>query len=142
MAMPVSHILVSVSTPWAAQHMLAPLTSLAKRLEAGVTVLHIMRRGGGNPAKQLEDGRQVLNMVCERLKAEQVPCQSQLLEPSEDIAGAILDVARDVGATLLFLGISGKSPFARTAGGDIPIQLIRRTTIPVLMLPPALDIKL
>lgn len=135
-----SHILVSVSTPWAAEHMVAPLAALAKRLEAGVTVLHVMRRGGGNPAKQLEDGRQVVNLLCGRLSEQHIDCNTHLAEHSEDIAGVILGVAEEVKATLILLGISGKSPFARTAGGDVPIQLIRRTTIPIMMLPPALGV--
>jgi nucleotide-binding universal stress UspA family protein len=104
--------------------------------------MHVLQRGGGNPAQYLEEGRQVVNDLCEKLTVAGVKCDTRLVEPTEDIAGVILDAARETGASLIFLGISGKSPFARSAGGDVPIQLIRRTTIPVLLLPPAMDVKL
>jgi nucleotide-binding universal stress UspA family protein len=137
-----SHILVAVSTPWAAQHMVRPLAQLARRLKSSVTLLHVERQGGGGHPVRPDQSRQAINELHARLEEAGVRCEARFLEGVSDIPGAILQAARDCQATMIFMGITGKSPFARSASGDVPAELLRRTTVPVLLLPPGLDVEI
>jgi nucleotide-binding universal stress UspA family protein len=47
-----SRILVAVSSPWASERMVEPLTGLAKRLGAEVLVVHVSRPSGGQMREQ------------------------------------------------------------------------------------------
>ena len=38
--------------------------------------------------------------------------------------------------TLIVLGLTGKNVFARLLAGNVPVELIKNTKIPVLILPP------
>ena len=38
--------------------------------------------------------------------------------------------------TLIVLGLTGKNVFARLLAGNVPVELIKNTRIPVLLLPP------
>jgi len=80
--------------------------------------------------------------LAQRLEGENVSCSRRSVEGGQDVAGAVLSVAAEVGATMIVMGISGKSPFARHTSGDIPSQLLSRTTLPVLLLPPAVDVEI
>ena len=40
------------------------------------------------------------------------------------------------GVTLIVLGLTGKNVFARLLAGNVPVELIKNTRIPVLLLPP------
>jgi nucleotide-binding universal stress UspA family protein len=42
-------------------------------------------------------------------------------------------VEREV--TLIVLGLTGKNVFARLLAGNVPVELIKNTRIPVLLLP-------
>ena len=59
-----------------------------------------------------------------------------LLMFSEDIARAILNVAEEREVTVIALGLTGKNVFARLLAGNVPVELIKNTKIPVLLLPP------
>ena len=59
-----------------------------------------------------------------------------LLMFSEDIARAIINVAEERHVTLIALGLTGKNIFARLLAGNVPVELIKNTKIPVLLLPP------
>lgn len=128
-----NHILIGISQPVAAERMLRPLVQLSRRLEAAVTVLRVVSAG---PGGRMEQARQIADWLAERLSGEGVDARIRSADAGEDPAGAILDAADEVEATLLVLAINGKSQFARVSGGDIPTQLLRRTHLPVLLLPP------
>src|SRR6476646_10319135 len=108
-----SRILVAVSSPWAAEKSVDPVTDLAKRLSAEVLVIHVSRPSGG--------------------QMRGVTVQT-LLMFSEDIARAILNVAVEREVTLIALGLTGKNIFARLLAGNVPVELIKNTKIPVLLL--------
>jgi nucleotide-binding universal stress UspA family protein len=55
---------------------------------------------------------------------------------SEDIARAILNVAEEREVSLIALGLTGKNIFARLLAGNVPVELIKNTKVPVLLLPP------
>ena len=131
-----SRILVAVSSPWAAQKVVEPLSNLAKRLDAEVLVLHVSRPSGGQMREQEQaDGEQAIATLRQALEERGVIVQT-LLMFSEDIAVAILNVAEERGVTLIALGLTGKNIFARLLAGNVPVELIKNTRTPVLLLPP------
>ena len=131
-----SRILVAVSSPWAAQKVVEPLSNLAKRLDAEVLVLHVSRPSGGQMREQEQaDGEQAIATLRQALEERGIVVQT-LLMFSEDIAVAILNVAEERGVTLIALGLTGKNIFARLLAGNVPVELIKNTKTPVLLLPP------
>ena len=136
MEAPMSRILVAVSSPWAAQKAVEPVSSLAKRLGAEVLVLHVSRPSGGQLREQeQDDGEKSINSLKAELESRSIVVQT-LLMFSEDIAQAILNVAEERQVTLIALGLTGKNVFARLLAGNVPVELIKNTKIPVLLLPP------
>jgi nucleotide-binding universal stress UspA family protein len=131
-----SRILVAVSSPWAAEKIAAPLVDLAKRLTAEVLVVHVSRPSGGHMREQEQsDGEAAISLLRAKLQEKDVAVQT-LLMFSEDIARAILNTAAERQVTLLVLGLTGKNIFARLLAGNVPVELIKNTKIPVLLLPP------
>jgi nucleotide-binding universal stress UspA family protein len=131
-----SRILVAVSSPWAAQKLLDPIADLGRRLSAEVLVVHVSRPSGGQMREQEEaDGEAAISLLREKLQARGVAVQT-LLMFSDDIARAILNTATERQVTLIVLGLTGKNIFARLLAGNVPVEMIKNTRIPVLLLPP------
>jgi nucleotide-binding universal stress UspA family protein len=131
-----SRILAAVSSAWASQKVLEPVTELAKRLQAEVLVVHVSRPSGGQMREQEQaDGEAAINLLREKLQERGVAVQT-LLMFSDDIARAILNTAVDREVTLIVLGLTGKNVFARLLAGNVPVELIKNTKVPVLLLPP------
>src|ERR1700692_3182040 len=130
-----SRILVAVSIPWAAEKVVGPLASLARRLSADVLVVHVSRPSGGQMREQEQaDGEAAISLLRTKLQEREVTVQT-LLMFSDDIARAILNTATEREVTLIVLGLTGKNIFARLLAGNVPVELIRNTKIPVLILP-------
>ncbi len=131
-----SRILIAVSSPYAAQKLVEPVGNLAKRLGAEVLVVHVSRPSGGQMREQEQaDGEAAIRYMRERLQEQDVVVQD-LLMFSDDIARAILNIAKERDATMIVLGLTGKNVFARLLAGNVPVELIKNTRIPVLILPP------
>ena len=131
-----SRILVAVSSPWASERIAEPLAGLAKRLGAEVLVVHVSRPSGGQMREQEQaDGESAISMLRQRLEERDVNVQT-LLMFSDDIARAILNTAVEREVTLICLGLTGKNVFARLLAGNVPVELIKNTRIPVLLFPP------
>src|SRR3954467_11259982 len=131
-----SRILVAVSSPYAAQKVVDCLAGLASRLKAEVLVVHVSRPSGGQMREQEQaDGESAIRLLSDRLATPNVPGQTLLLF-SDDIARAILNIAAEQHVTLIVLGLTGKNVFARLLAGNVPVELIKNTKIPVLLLPP------
>lgn len=131
-----SKILVAVSSTLAAQRLVDPVGDLAKRLGAEVLVVHVSRPGGGQNREQDEaEGDKAVRTLQDGITAKGVSVQT-LLMFSDDIARAVLNTAEEQKATLLCLGLTGKNVFARLLAGNVPVELIRNTKIPVLLFPP------
>ena len=131
-----SRILVAVSSPWAAKRMIEPVGDLAKRLAAEVLVVHISRPSGGQMREdEQQDGETSIALLRDQLQSKGVAVQT-LLMFSDDIARAVLNTAAEREITLIVLGLTGKNVFARLLAGNVPVELIRNTKIPVLLLPP------
>src|SRR6195952_361082 len=131
-----SRILIAVSSPWAAQKVVDPLADLAKRLSAEVLVVHVSRPSGGQMREQEQsDGEAAIGLLRKSLEDRGLVVQT-LLMFSEDIARAVLNVAAERQVTLIVLGLTGKNIFARLLAGNVPVELIKNTKVPVLLLPP------
>jgi len=131
-----SRILIAVSTPWASERVVEPLANLAKRLSAEVLVVHVSRPSGGQMREQEQaDGENSIKVLREKLESQNVAVES-LLMFSDDIARAILNTAIEREVTLIVLGLTGKNVFARLLAGNVPVELIKNTRIPVLLFPP------
>jgi nucleotide-binding universal stress UspA family protein len=131
-----SRILIAVSSPWAAQKVLEPLADLAKRISAEVLVVHVSRPSGGQMREQEQaDGEAAISLLREKLQEKGITVQT-LLMFSDDIARAVLNTAAEREVTLIVLGLTGKNVFARLLAGNVPVELIKNTKVPVLLLPP------
>ena len=131
-----SRILVAVSSPWAAQKVVDCISDLAKRLAAEVIVVHVSRPSGGQMREQEQaDGEAAIRLLREKLQERSIVVQD-LLMFSDDIARAILNTAVEREASMIVLGLTGKNVFARLLAGNVPVELIKNTRIPVLILPP------
>jgi nucleotide-binding universal stress UspA family protein len=131
-----SRILVAVSSPWAAEKVAEPLAGLAKQLGAEVLAVHVSRPSGGQMREQEQaDGEAAVRLLSDRLASKGVAVQT-LLMFSDDIARAVINTAVERQITLIVLGLTGKNVFARLLAGNVPVELIKNTQIPVLLLPP------
>ena len=131
-----SRILIAVSSPWAAEKVVDSLADLAKRIGAEVLVVHVSRPSGGQMREQEQaDGEAAITLLRERLQERQIVVQT-LLMFSDDIARAVLNTAAEREVTLIVLGLTGKNVFARLLAGNVPVELIKNTKVPVLLLPP------
>ena len=131
-----SRILIAVSSPWASERVMEPLADLARRIHAEVLVVHVSRPSGGQMREQEQaDGESAIRVLREQLEQRGVVVQT-LLMFSDDIARAILNTAIEREVTLIVLGLTGKNVFARLLAGNVPVELIKNTRIPVLILPP------
>jgi nucleotide-binding universal stress UspA family protein len=131
-----SRILIAVSSPWASERVIEPLADLARRINAEVLVVHVSRPSGGQMREQEQaDGESAIRVLREQLEQRGVVVQT-LLMFSDDIARAILNTSIEREVTLIVLGLTGKNVFARLLAGNVPVELIKNTRIPVLLLPP------
>ena len=131
-----SRIMVAVSSPWASEKISEPLGDLAKRIGAEVLVVHVSRPSGGQMREQEQaDGESAISLLRQKLEEKGVSVQT-LLMFSDDIARAILNTAVEREVTLICLGLTGKNVFARLLAGNVPVELIKNTRIPVLLFPP------
>lgn len=131
-----SKILVAVSSSLAAQRLVDPVGDLAKRLGAEVLVVHVSRPSGNQTREADEaEGDKAVKTLQDGITAKGVSVQT-LLMFSDDIARAVLNTAEEQNVTLLCLGLTGKNVFARLLAGNVPVELIRNTKIPVLLFPP------
>ena len=113
-----------------------PLADLAKRLGAEVLVVHVSRPSGGQLREQEQaDGEAAIRFLSDKLQEKSVVVQD-LLMFSDDIARAVLNTAVEREVTMIVLGLTGKNVFARLLAGNVPVELIKNTRIPVLILPP------
>lgn len=134
--MPTPRIFVAVSSPWAARRLVEPVASLATALAAEALVVHVSRPSAGQ-ARELEqnDGEAAVKALAGELGERGVPTRTLLLF-ADDIARAITNTAVEQAATMIVLGLTGRGVFSRLLAGNVPVELIRETRIPVLLIPP------
>src|SRR5947207_15678917 len=131
-----SRILVAVSSALASERVVEPLADLARRMAAEVLVVHVSRPSGGQMREQEQAaGESAIRLLSDKLQEKSVVVQD-LLMFSDDIARAILNTAVERGVSMIILGLTGKNVFARLLAGNVPVELIKNTKIPVLLMPP------
>jgi nucleotide-binding universal stress UspA family protein len=131
-----SRLMVAVSSPWAAEKVLDTVADMARRLDAEVLVVHVSRPSGGQMREQEQaDGESAIRFMREKLQSRGITVQD-LLMFSDDIARAVLNTAIERDVSMIILGLTGKNVFARLLAGNVPVELIKNTRIPVLILPP------
>ena len=131
-----ARILIAVSSPQAAKKLAGPVADLAVKLSAEALIVHVSRPSGGQMREQEQaDGESAINILGSQLSERGVAVQT-LLMFSDDIARAILNAATERQVSLIVLGMTAKNVFARLLAGNVPVELIKNTRIPVLLLPP------
>ena len=130
-----SRILIAVSSPLASERVVTPIADLARRLEAEVLVVHVTRPSGTATARESGDGETAVRILGDKIRAKGVAVQT-LLMFSDDVSQAILNTAAEREVSLIVLGLTGKNVFARLIAGNVPVELIRDTKVPVMLLPP------
>lgn len=131
-----SRILVAISSPWAATRVAAAVNDLARKLAAEVLIVHVSRPSGGQARDEEQaEGEGAISALRQQLQEKSVAVQTLLLF-SDDIAKAIITTAEEREVSLIVLGLTGKNVFARLLAGNVPVELIKNTKVPVLLLPP------
>jgi nucleotide-binding universal stress UspA family protein len=129
-----SRILVAVSSPLASRRIGDAVADLARRLDAEVVVVHVSRPSSPGKDDDQGAGEQAVRVLADHVRVKDVAVQTLLLF-ADDVPRAILNVAEERKATLLLLGLTGRSVWSRMLAGNVPAELIRNTKIPVLLLP-------
>ena len=84
------------------------------------------------------EGETAVKTLAETLAGRGVKISTLLLF-ADDIAPAIINTATEQNVTLIVLGLTGKNVFARLIAGNVPVELIKQTKVPVLLIPPDWD---
>lgn len=130
-----SRILVAVSSAQASRRLGEQVGDLAKRLGAEVLVIHVSRPTGQGESDAGAKGEEAIRTLADYIRVRDVAVQTLLLF-ADDVARAILNTARDRHCTLIALGLSARGMLGRLIAGNVPVDLIRNTQIPVLLFPP------
>lgn len=129
-------MLVAVSSPWASEKLTAPIADLARRLDAQVIIAHVaqLQEEDEHESDAAQRGEQTLKMLTDALTAAGIDADGLMLF-SDDTVKAILNTAHARQCTLIVLGLTGRSVFKRLISGDVPTNLMRQTSLPVLLCP-------
>jgi len=131
------HLLVPLAGTPESETILPHLRRLAKR-GSTVTLLRAEIPAGLEQYVDLSDAalhraRQYLEKVKRRLSTLKVPVRTlaRIGSPAE----TILEVAREIGATLIVLSTGRHTPLARFLFGSVPGAVVKRSPVPVLVIP-------
>jgi nucleotide-binding universal stress UspA family protein len=98
--------------------------------------VHVSRPTGGQAREQEQsDGEAAIRALSDRIASRGVAVQTLLLF-SDDIARAVLNTANERAVSMIVLGLTGRNVFSRLLAGNVPVELIKNTKVPVLLLPP------
>jgi len=136
-------LLVPLDGSHLAEAALPAATVLAQRFKATVSLLHVLERGApetvhGEP--HLVDARQAQRYL-EKV-ADQCGCLGVAVElhvhPNleRDVVGSIINHSREFGADLIILSTHGWGGMRDLLVGSIAQQVLRRGTLPVLLVKP------
>ena len=131
-----SRLLVAVSSLEAAARLVAPVADLARRLAAEVLIVHVKKPAADKQPGLVPDRSDAAAELGDRIGRGGDVTVRTLLMFSDDVARAILDTAAEQKVTMILLGLTGKGVLQRFFDGNVPMALLRETTLPVLLLPP------
>lgn len=119
--------------------------SLATRLHASITLLHVLERDApaevhGDPhLTRADDAAAYLKAIADRLQAgagPEVIVQSHVHEnPEHDVARSIIDHAAELGIDLIVLANHGRGGWRELLVGTIAQKVVRQGDRPVFMVP-------
>jgi len=117
--------------------------SLARRLHARLTLLHVMERSapamvhGDRHLTLAPEADRYLAGIAVRARAEGVEVESHVHPNQEgDVAKSIVDHATDLAADLVILATHGEGGARRVLFGSVAQQVLRRGVRPVLLIRP------
>ncbi|BCA94650.1 universal stress protein [Legionella antarctica] len=140
------HIIVAVDESDVAKQALHEAISLSKEHQAKLRLVHVVNEFysgylvAGVDYEQIElslrQGAQKLLDAMETMaRMEHMDCDSQLIEikSEERISAKLVEAAKDWPADLLVIGTHGRRGFQHFMLGSVAEGVIRRASIPVLM---------
>lgn len=96
--------------------------------------LIVVRVGGHDEAARIELTALVQQAIPGWMSYRQ---QTEIVVRSGEPAQGILDTAREYGANLIVMGTHGRGPVARFLCGSVVESVLRRTAVPVAVVPPS-----
>ena len=131
-----TRILIAVSSPWASEKLVKPMIDLAKRLEARVVVAHVamIQDDDEDEDDVSERGEQTLSLLTKGLGEAGIEAEGVMLY-SDHVAKAILNTASKYQCSMIVLGLTGRGVLKRLISGDVPGNIIRQASVPVLLCP-------
>ena len=141
---PIRHILCPVDLSDGSRRALEHAAALARPGQSRLTVLHVYSTlSAADVAPMLDDVSVRIDPDCltRELEAFVLPVAAGLslglrLRRADDVRRAIVEEADTVGADLLVIGSHGRSGFERLLLGSTAERVVRRSTCPVLVVPP------
>ncbi|HEY8597245.1 MAG TPA: universal stress protein [Thermomicrobiales bacterium] len=143
--LPIQHILVPLDGSRLAESALGPAMSLAERLKARVTLLHILERRapetihGERHLTSAGEAEAYLTGIASRFADAGIPVEAHTHpSPEGDVAASIAVHARGHRADLIVLCAHGQGGLRDWLFGAIAQRVVRRSGAPVLMIRQAL----
>ncbi len=119
---------------------LAAVARLAPELDARVVVVfgyYISPLGGGDVGAFRQALEDVASHAVDRARAvledAGITVETRLVQGKP--ADAILEVAKEVGATLIVVGTVGENPISGAVLGSVVLKLVQRSPLPLLVVP-------
>jgi len=137
------HLLVPLDGSRLAESALPAAAELAQRLGASVTLLHVLEPTapptvhGDRHLRSPAEAEGYLVGAVDWLAARQVSASVVLNQQQGDVAGTIARIGGAVGADLIVITTHGRSGVRGLLFGRVAQQVLRRGTIPVLLIPPS-----
>ena len=140
---PLDHLLVPLDGSRLAEAALPVATSLAARVGARVTLLHILERNapatihGERHLTSVGEAESYLNGVASRFADADIAVAVHVHpNPEGNVAASIAAHTAEVGATLIVLCAHGRGGLREWFSGAIAQRVIRETTAPILLIRP------
>src|SRR5574341_1515835 len=137
------HLLVPLDGSGLAEAVLPATASLAERLGATVTLLHVMERDapatihGERHLTEMGDAESYLQEVARRLALRDQAVARHVHQPKEgDVARAIVQHAAELGVDLIVLSTHGRGGLRELVIGTIAQRVLQRGTAPIFLIHP------
>ncbi len=138
-----THLVVPLDGSQLAESVLPAATAFAKRLNARVTLLHVIERSapvrvhGERHLTQAADAETYLAEIVARLTGVGIESSAEVVQVITDVANTIAARANHHGADLVVLCTHGGRGVRGFLYGRVAQQVLAHLAVPVLLLPPA-----
>ncbi len=139
----IEKLLVPLDGSRLAEAVLPAAQLLAERFDASVSLLHVMEQGapetvhGERHLSGIQEAEAYLEKVAERCRCRGVAVETHV-HPNEerDVVASIIGHSKEFGADLILLATHGWGGMRDLLVGSIAQQVLRRGTLPVLLVKP------